>query len=62
MFIGKFENAYGEEFWGEGETIEDALNALEGITGDPLHADAVTWFEANPVKVTCKTDYFVQGL
>lgn len=59
MFIGKFENAYGEEFWDVGETIEDTLKSLGEVTGDTLHPDNITWYDASPVNVICETKYIV---
>ena len=60
MLIGKYTNAYGEEYWASGETIQNVLFEIEASTGDAAHADQIEWFRAMPVKVTCKTTYTIE--
>lgn len=62
MLIGKFENAYGDEFWATGEDVDGVIRELWANSDETVTCETVEWFRGVPVRVTGKTTYTIENM
>ena len=60
MIIVKAEGYYGEEFWGQGETVQDAIENVAEVCED-LDFHQMTFFDAKEITVSTTTKYKILG-
>lgn len=56
MFIVCADGSYGEEFYGQGETIEEALKDIETKVND-YDDDTLRFYKAEPINVEKTVKY-----
>ena len=62
MLIGKFVGRHGEDFWTFGEDVDSVIRDLRDVTGESANPEDVKWFQATPVRVTCKCEYTIEEM
>lgn len=56
MFIGRYIDRYNDEYWVEGNSIEQIINNLEDMVSDVVFENII-FFKAEPIKIEKNIEY-----
>ena len=60
MFIARYENVYGNDYWVIEDSIEYCIIQLEYKADEAVDTDKVSWFKAEPIKVNKTVTYAIE--